>query len=343
MKQKQVLEVIYNGKGVKVKRLFFTNILRKIFHTNRKHKDRLFIHLFRDKKLLLDLYNAVNHSYYKNPDELEITTMEDAVYLGMKNDCSFLIGNYMNLYEHQSTFNPNMPLRGFLYFSGLIQAHLALAEDNDIYGIKMVKIPTPRYIVFYNGSTEYPDEMVQKLSDSFEGQNGCMEFTALMLNINQGHNEELMNQCKALREYSIFIEQIRIHKRAGLTYEEAIDAACEYCIEHNVLKEFLLKNRNEVMQLILTEYDEKKHLSVVAKNAREEGREEGLEEGLEKGLEKGEFKKVIEQIKKKLDKGLNAITIAEHLEEPVKEVEKIVIAIRENPSASEDELWEKLK
>ena len=270
MKQKQVLEVIYNGKGVKVKRSFFTNILRKIFHTNRKHKDRLFIHLFRDKKLLLDLYNAVNHSYYKNPDELEITTMEDAVYLGMKNDCSFLIGNYMNLYE---------------------------------------------------------------------GQNGCMEFTALMLNINQGHNEELMNQCKALREYSIFIEQIRIHKRAGLTYEEAIDAACEYCIEHNVLKEFLLKNRNEVMQLILTEYDEKKHLSVVAKNAREEGREEGLEEG----LEKGEFKKVIEQIKKKLDKGLNAITIAEHLEEPVREVEKIVIAIRENPSASEDELWEKLK
>lgn len=89
MKQKQVLEVVYNGKSVKVKNSWFMNILRKIFHTNRKHKDRLFIHLFSDKRSLLDLY------------------------------------------KHQSTFNPNMPLRGFLYFSGLIQAYLAIQEDSN--------------------------------------------------------------------------------------------------------------------------------------------------------------------------------------------------------------------
>lgn len=108
MKQKQVLEIIYEGKTVKVKKSWLMRILRKIFRVNRKQKDRLFLKVFSEKKALLELYNAVNHSDYTNADELVITTLEDAVYMGMKNDCSFLIGNYLNLYEHQSTFNPNM-------------------------------------------------------------------------------------------------------------------------------------------------------------------------------------------------------------------------------------------
>lgn len=108
MKQKQILEIIYEDRTIKVKKPWFLKILRKIFRVNRKHKDRLFIKLFNDKKALLELYNAVNQSDYTDADELMITTLEDAVYMGMKNDCSFLVGNYLNLYEHQSTFNPNM-------------------------------------------------------------------------------------------------------------------------------------------------------------------------------------------------------------------------------------------
>lgn len=274
MKQKQILEIIYEDRTIKVKQSWFLKILRKIFRVNRKHKDRLFIKLFSDKKALLELYNAVNQSDYTDADELMITTLEDAVYMGMKNDCSFLVGNYLNLYEHQSTFNPNMPLRGLLYFAGLLQGFLAVNQV-DIYGEKLVKIPTPKYVVFYNGTDTMEDRVELKLSDAFEVPGGCMEFTAIMLNINLGHNHKMMNQCKLLGEYATFIEQIRGFQRSGYELEDAVDAASEYCIEHDVLKDFLLKNRNEVRQLILTEYNEKKHLDNVKENAREEGREEG--------------------------------------------------------------------
>ncbi|SHJ47905.1 RpnC/YadD family protein [Hespellia stercorisuis] len=277
MKQKQVLEIIYDDKTVKVRRSWFTNFLYRIFRINRKHKDRLFIKVFSDKNELLKLYNAVNHSCYTNAKDLIITTLEDAVYMGMKNDCSFLIGNYLNLYEHQSTFNPNMPLRGLLYFAGVLQGYLAV-NQMDIYGENLIKIPTPKYVVFYNGTDTIADRVEMKLSDAFENPGGCMEFTAVMLNINLGHNKKIMEQCRLLEEYAIFIEQIRGFQNKGYDLEDAIDVASEYCIEHDVLKKFLLKNRNEVRQLILTEYDAKKHMAIVAKNALERGREEGRKE-----------------------------------------------------------------
>lgn len=283
MKQKQVLEVIYNGNKVKVKRSRLITILRKLFRTNRKHKDRLFIKLFSDKASLLELYNAVNSSHYENPDELMITTLEDAVYMGMKNDCSFLIGNCLNLYEHQSTFNPNMPLRGFLYFASIIQGIIAVDTEGGnsrIYGPEVIKLPTPRYIVFYNGTEEIPDRCEMRLSDSFETSGGCMEFTALMLNINLGHNKKIMEQCRQLEEYSLFIDRIRYYKSNGYADEEAIDSASRDCIEKNILREFLLKNRSEVRKLILTDYDEKEHMDLIARQSLKKGKIEGKIESL---------------------------------------------------------------
>ena len=88
-------------------------------NTNRKYKDRLFKLVFREKKDLLDLYNSINSTEYNNPEEIEVNTIEDAVYMGMKNDISFLIKDMQNLYEHQSTFSPNLPLRGLFYLSDL--------------------------------------------------------------------------------------------------------------------------------------------------------------------------------------------------------------------------------
>lgn len=140
-------------------------------------------------------------------------------------------------------------------------------------------IPTPQFIVFYNGTDAADDRVELKLSDAFETPGGYMEFTALMLNINLGHNKAIMNQCKLLEEYATFIEQIRSFQRDGYELEDAIDAASRYCIEHDVLREFLLKNRNEVRQLILTEYNEKEHMEIVKRDAKEEGREEGRAEG----------------------------------------------------------------
>ncbi len=88
---------------------------------NRKYKNTVFRMLFSDKVNLLSLYNAINDSNYTDPNQLEIVTLENAVYMGMKNDLSFLIDTSLFLYEHQSTYNPNMPLRDLFYISSEYQ------------------------------------------------------------------------------------------------------------------------------------------------------------------------------------------------------------------------------
>ena len=155
---------------------------------NRAHKDRLFRLIFREKKDLLSLYNAVNRSHYQNPDELEVRTLKDVLYLSMKNDLAFLIKNELNLYEAQSTFNPNMPLRGLSYFSRLYQGYVE-SRKLDVYSSGKIILPAPRYIVFYNGRKDLEDQVELRLSDSFEtadGEEPFLECRALMLNINFG-------------------------------------------------------------------------------------------------------------------------------------------------------------
>ena len=136
---------------------------------NRKYKDRLFRLLFSDKQSLLELYNALNKTSYKNPDDLEITTLDDVLYMKMKNDVSILLDDYLSLYEHQSTFNPNMPLRGLLYFADLYRQ---LFGSRHLYSTKLLHLPTPVYIVFYNGKQEIGEEKILKLSDSFSNSDG---------------------------------------------------------------------------------------------------------------------------------------------------------------------------
>ena len=134
----------------------------------RNFKDSLFRLVFHGKEELLSLYNAVNGSSYTNADDLEINTLEDVVYMGMKNDVSFLFAHYLNLYEAQSTSNPNMPLRGTIYFGDLIKGWV---ESNhlDMYSEKQIMIPKPKFLVFYNGLKKEPERKILRLSDSFEG------------------------------------------------------------------------------------------------------------------------------------------------------------------------------
>ena len=133
---------------------------------NRKYKDRVFRIIFRDKKELLELYNAVNNSNYSNPDDLEITTIEDVVYMGMKNDLSFIIDDVMNLYEHQSSFSPNLPLRGLFYFASLYREYIEPVKQK-LYMDSPMTIPFPQYIVFYNGTKEEPERQEVKLSNLY--------------------------------------------------------------------------------------------------------------------------------------------------------------------------------
>lgn len=284
---------------------------RRLF-LNRRYKDVLFRRLFRDKKDLLDLYNALNGSTYTDFEALEVVTLEDVIFMKMKNDLSFIIGSSINLYEHQSSWNPNMPLRGLIYFARQFEG-LVSSRGDDLYGKKAIEIPTPVYIVFYNGRGMNTDNVMLYLSDSFSAGrgSGCLECTCEVLNINRGYNGALMERCRRLWEYSEFSSEIEENIKNGMNRKEAVETAMDACIERGILSDILIREKAEVLHMLLTEYDEKKHL----RNTYREGVEAGYE------------KRLREQVQKKLSKGKAIPVIAEELEEDTHIIEQIVASI----------------
>ena len=256
-------------------------------NVNRQYKDRLFRRLFGSiemKDNILSLYNALNDSNYTDVDELELRTLEEAIYIEMKNDVAFLIDSHLSLWEQQSSFNPNMPIRGLMYFGELYSAYLTKHGCN-IYGSKLIKIPTPQYIVFYNGK-EIIDPIVKlRLSDAFINARADRDFewTATMYNLNRGNNEDLLSKCKPLADYMTLINYINEYVREDNSLELAVDMAVDRCIKENVLKEFLLKHKAEVKDMVITEYNEE----VFVNGIRNEGYEDGIAQGKELGRREG--------------------------------------------------------
>lgn len=220
---------------------------------NRNHKDALFRMVFSKKEDLLDLYNAVRGTAYQNVEDLEVNTLENVLYMAMKNDISFMIDCTMNLYEHQSSYNPNMPLRGLMYFVQLYSKYADQRKLN-LYSTTIQKIPTPQFVVFYNGMKEEPDRQILKLSDAFQTEGGCIECEATMLNINLGRNMELMEKCRRLEEYATFVSKVRKYTQSGeLELGEAIRQAMDECIEKGILSDILTNQRAEVKDEVRAE------------------------------------------------------------------------------------------
>jgi predicted transposase YdaD len=248
---------------------------------NRLYKDRLFKAVFgqasrQSSWWRLDLYNALNDTDYKNPNDLTLTTIENVIYITMKNDVSFLVGSQMNLYEQQSTFNPNMPLRGLMYFAQLYQIYLS-NKRKDLLGSRLVKIPAPSFIVFYNGDRTLSDVSYQRLSDAFEpkGSTEGFEWTAKVINIGGGHNETLHKKCKALYDYSSYVNRVKVNLKAGMTTEEAVRDALDFAIKNHLLNGFFKRQKMEVLNMSLTEFDQEEY----DRNRREEGYLDGVNDG----------------------------------------------------------------
>ena len=292
----------------------------------RNYRDTLFRMLYRNKVRLLSLFNAVNGTHYDNPDDLTITTLEGVLYLGMKNDVSCIIDMMMQLYEHQSTVNPNMPLRNLFYVSDLLQKYI-YEEGIDIYSRKQIKIPTPKFVVFYNGDEEQPERKEIRLSKAFSANTGetNMELVVLQININKGQNEELKAACKTLQEYAEFTERAREHRKE-MELEDAIRTTIDECIRDGILKDFLLKNKAEVYHMCLYEFDVELHERVLREEEREEGRLEGIREGRLAGQQEGmqNGKKFAKQVFKAFMSGKTPETIAEELNVPLEEVKNLV-------------------
>ena len=282
---------------------------------NRKYKDRLFRLLFADeqnKSNALALYNALNHSSYTSEDDLEFNTLENVLYLGMKNDLSFIIADTMSLYEQQATHNPNMPLRGFLYFSKLYDKYLA-RQKKSLHSRTLVTIPTPRYVVFYNGMEHRPAVEKLRLSEAFEkpDTSGEFEWTATVINLNHEDNLPLLDSCRPLSEYTTLVSRIQHYKNQNLPIETAVNTAVDDCIRDGILVSFLTEHRTEVLQLYLEELDEKFYLEELWEEGHAEGRKEEHQHQLEVLKTK---------ILQKINKGLSLEQTASELEEAVESI-----------------------
>ncbi|MBR6153971.1 MAG: hypothetical protein IKQ43_06005 [Treponema sp.] len=291
----------------------------------REYKDRLFKAIFgRDteesKRWRLDLYNALNNTNYTDPDALEVNTIENVIYITMKNDVSFLVDSEMNLYEQQSTHNPNMPLRGLMYFSQLYQVYLT-KMNRSLLSSKLVRIPTPKFIVFYNGNEDEESRWEMKLSDAFmnEDKSGDFEWTADIININPKCNEPLQKNCKALYDYIRYVYRIKDNRKSGMDKKAAVEEAMDWAIKEKLLGGFFKEQKEEVTAMSLTEYDEEEFKRVC--------REDGYEDGLSAGMVQGASQKAMEDAENFLREGIPMETVSRCIGLPLEQVKEIATRI----------------
>ena len=260
-------------------------VSEKIPTANRQYKDTVFRMLFSEKENLLSLYNAVTGNAYQNADDLKIVTLENAIYMGMKNDLAFMLETNIYLYEHQSTLNPNIPLRDLIYIGIEYQQYV---DDKSLYSSRLQKIPAPKFMVFYNGTDAVDDRVELRLSNAYEHLAGepDLELKVLMLNVNEGHNKELMEQCQTLKEYAIYVARVRKYT-SEMNLNDAVARAIDECIKEGILVEFLRKNRSEVKMVSILEYDKEWEEKKLRKAEYEAGRSEGIEIGKSEGIEIG--------------------------------------------------------
>ena len=269
---------------------------------NKQHKDRVFKFIFgRNKAWALSLYNAINGSNYTDPEAIEFNTIEEILYIGMHNDISFILYCFMQMLEQQSSFNPNMPIRFLLHSAQLYDKYMF--EHNCYrYGKKLIKLPCPKCVCFYNGTEEQPEEIILSLSDAFITGESDIEVKVRMLNINYGKNTTLMKACKPLYEYSWLIEAIR---QGDNDIEKAVDEALDKLPNDFEIKKFLLMHRAEVKGMFLTEYDEEKILA----QERQEGIQEANERVVANMLKKALPLQLIKEITQLSDDVIRGIAL----------------------------------
>ena len=269
---------------------------------NREYKSDVISMMLQIPEYALDVYNAMNDSVYTDPDMIQIMRLENGISLSVRNDASFFINNYLNLYEHQSTYSPNAPLRFLIYLTSLLKKMIG---KRDLYGRKRVQIATPHFAVFYNGTEKRPEKEVIKLSDAFINHTDTpeIELTVTVYNINPDNNTQLLEKSEVLCGYMIFVNRVRenlehqkkIAQNAPeydeAAYEEelevAINEAIDHCIEHHIMETFFRENRREVTKSMVLDYTWERREELIRAEEYEDGKREGLEIGRAEGEKRG--------------------------------------------------------
>ena len=274
-----------NGNSAKEKNTFSAAGDYHEAPVNPKQKDTLFRMIFHEKEELLSLYNAVNGTSYTDTGMLEIITLENAIYLNVKNDLAFLLTNRISMYEHQSTLCPNLPLRDLFYIASEYEK---LVSDKSLYSNTLVKLPTPNFIVFCNGQESAPERSALRLSDAFEVpvDDPELELKITVLNINPGNNSNLLDCCLPLKEYMLYIEKVRTYAKT-LSIQEAVWQSVQECIREGILTKFLTKYRNEAIRMSIFECDVERELKLIKQDEFNAGLSQGLTEGLSQAKDEG--------------------------------------------------------
>lgn len=298
-----------------------------IYSGNREYKSDVISMLLRIPKYALDVYNAMNGSDYMDPELIQIMLLENGISLSVRNDASFFINNYLNLYEHQSTYSPNAPLRFLIYLTNLIKQTIS---KRDLYGRRLVPIATPHFAVFYNGTEERPDREELRLSDAFINETDApeIELVCTVYNINPDHNADLLAKSEVLQGYMCFVNRVRkniseqkrsIHDSADkqmamqmanrmtdksseqiadymlnqsadpieINLESAITEAIDYCINNHILKEFFRENKNEVIKNMVLDYTWERREELIREEEYEDGKRDGIVLGRAEGERRG--------------------------------------------------------
>ena len=301
---------------------------------NREYKSDVISMMLQIPEYALDVYNAMNDSAYTDPDMIQIMRLENGISLSVRNDASFFISNYLNLYEHQSTYSPNAPLRFLIYLTNLLKTTI---RKRDLYSRKRVQIATPHFAVFYNGTEKRPEKEVLKLSDAFINQTDTpeIELTVTVYNINPNNNTQLLEKSEVLRGYMIFVNHVREnleHQKKiaqnAPEYEEelevAINEAIDYCVKHHIMEEFFRENRNEVTKSMVLDYTWERREELIRAEEYEDGKREGYAAGISQGRAEGEKDTHRFLINKWLQKGKTIAEIAEDLGKSEEYVESLM-------------------
>ncbi|MGI5172606.1 Rpn family recombination-promoting nuclease/putative transposase [Treponema sp. OMZ 840] len=257
----------------------------------RSYKDSVFVDLFAEdekaKENFLSLYNALHGTNLQMSCPVENIRLDNVMYMNIINDVSCLVdGKIIVLAEHQSTINENMPLRFLQYIARLYEK---LQAPTDRYLRKLSKIPAPEFYVFYNGVEDYPETAILKLSDAFitKSAPAPLELTVQVLNINTAKAHKVLAACKALEEYSLFVEEVR--KQMQLDSENGFTNAVKICIDKDILKDYLQRKSREVINMLIAEYDYDTDIAVQ--------RQESLMIGIQQGMERGSYQTKLETAK----------------------------------------------
>lgn len=260
---------------------------------NRKHKDSLFVDYFskdRDwKQHFLSLYNALHGTDLQvETTRLERVNLEQVLYMDYYNDIAVMVNDqFIMMIEHQTTINPNMPLRLLEYVSRI---YGNMIDSKSKFSTQLIPLAKPEFIVFYTGKENIPPETYLHLSDAFklnhiQNSELTLELVVKVCRINGKEPNQVVSQCSDLEQYVQFLKLIAEAKADGQV--KPLTRAIREAVRHNVLKDYLERKGGEVLSILMTEYDYATDIAVKQEEAYAIGRNEGILLGLERGIEKG--------------------------------------------------------